>query len=82
VKKRNLRIALKWALPLNFAFLGLILLDYFSWGGLYAVPLLVLYALFLVWLVILLMLRPTAPLTRFETEPEHRTIIVYARKNG
>ncbi|MGB1585613.1 MAG: hypothetical protein ACPHID_01020 [Thermoplasmatota archaeon] len=82
MKKRTIRSLLKWSIPPAFILFALILVDYFVWDSDYVIPLFVVFLLFIVWLIILLLLRSASPHTRIESEPEYPGIIVYPRNHG
>lgn len=82
MKKATIRRLLKWSLPLNFVLIALVLLDYFRWGSDFIIPIFVAYGLYIVWLIVLLLLRAAAPFVRLSGHEETRTIIVYPRNHG
>lgn len=80
MRRRTLRRMLKWSLPVNVALLVLIFLDYFRWDSQGMAVLFVLYALLLVYLIIVLLLNDRAPWLRMRGSDEVRNTIVYPRR--
>ena len=80
MKRRTLRRLLKWGIPLDVAFLTLVMLDYFRWESQFVAPIFVLFALYLVFLLVLLLLSDKVPFLRLEGSTERRNIVVYPRR--
>ena len=80
MKRRTLRRLLKWGIPVDIAFLTLVMLDYYLWDSQYVAPIFVLFALYLVFLLVLLLLSDKVPFLRLQGSTEQRNIVVYPRR--
>lgn len=82
MNKRQLRLGLKWSIPLNIALFALAIIDYTQWDSLLMPLILGLYVLFLVAVLVLLVVDETPKFQRleFERPDEGPKTIIYGRR--
>lgn len=84
MNKRTLRMWLKWSLPINALFFAVALADYLLWDSAAIIPVLSLYALFIVAVLVLVILDETPHYQRLEFAKRSAgpKTIIYGRRHG
>lgn len=82
MNKRTLRLWLKWSLPLNVLLFAVALADFVLWDSAAIIPILSIYALFLVGVLVLVILDETPHYQRLEfaKRSDGPKTIIYGRR--